>query len=283
MSAFNGKAGYVTGAASGIGRASAIAFAAEGASVVVSDLETKRREGEAVVRLIEKSGGKATFVPTDVRKEEDVKNLVSATVSFYGGLNFAVNNAGVDKGGRMTDLEVSDFDDVIATNLRGVWLGTKYALAYMQEHGGGAIVNTASEAGLVGPPGASAYSASKHGVIGLTKAAAGEYAGLNIRVNAVAPGATATPMVTEQSRENQDALIDPQPMHRMAAPAEIAEAILWLASEKASFVTGTVLAVDGGATSNAQSYNKAQTPSLSDLKTSEQHKSASHSIGKIAS
>lgn len=148
----------------------------------------------------------------------------------------------------------------MAVDLKGVWLSMKYELLHMMENGGGAIVNTASEAGLVGTPLASAYVAAKHGVIGLTKTAAGEYANMGIRINAIAPGAIATPMVLELPQEGQDLLLDPQPLNRFGTPEEVAEAVLWLTSDKSSFVTGTTLSIDGGATSNAQSYSPDLSP-----------------------
>jgi len=261
MSLFSGKAGYVTGAAGGIGRASAIAFAREGASVIVADVEASRARSEETVETIRKAGGKAEFVPVDVTKADQVQALVKKVVDTYGTLDFAFNNAGVLVTGFTADLKEADFDRAMAVDVKGVWLCMKYGILYMRAHGGGVIVNAASEAGLVGTPLASAYVAAKHAVVGLTKTAAGEYANMGIRINAVAPGAIATPMVLTLAKEAQDVLMDPQPMHRFGTPEEIAQAVVFLASDNASFITGTILSVDGGATSNAQSYDPALSPS----------------------
>ena len=261
MSLFSGKAGFVTGAASGIGRATAIAFAREGASVIVADIEGSRARSEETVETIRKAGGKAEFVPVDVTRADQVQALVKKVVDTYGTLDFAFNNAGVLVTGFAADLEEADFDRVMAVDVKGVWLCMKYGILYMRANGGGVIVNAASEAGLVGTPKASAYVAAKHAVVGLTKAAAGEYANMGIRINAVAPGAIATPMVLTLPKDAQDVFMDPQPMHRFGTSEEIAEAVIFLASDKASFITGTILSVDGGATSNAQSYNPALSPS----------------------
>ena len=256
-----GKAGLVTGAANGIGRASCIAFAREGASVVVNDLESRRDEGEETVQLVRDGGGTATFVAADVTDARAVQGLVAACAETYGSVDFAFNNAGVLATGFTADVEEEDFARIVAVDLKGVWLCMKYELRYMKEHGGGAIVNTSSEAGLVGTPLAGPYVAAKHAVIGLTKTAAGEYAMMNIRVNAIAPGTIATPMVLGLPQEAQDMLVAPQRLHRLGRPEEVAEAVVWLSSDRASFVTGIVLSIDGGATSNAQSYDPNLSPS----------------------
>jgi NAD(P)-dependent dehydrogenase (short-subunit alcohol dehydrogenase family) len=256
-----GKAGLVTGGATGIGRATCIAAAREGASVVVSDLESCRDQGEDTVRRVREAGGTATFVPADVTIAGEVEALVAACAETYGSLDFAFNNAGVLATGFTHEVEEEDFDRIVAVDLKGVWLCMKYKLRYMKEHGGGAIVNTSSEAGLVGTPLAGPYVATKHGVIGLTKTAAGEYAMMNIRVNAIAPGTIATSMVLGLPQEAQDMLVAPQPLHRLGRPEEVAEAVIWLCSDRASFVTGIVLSIDGGATSNAQSYDPVLSPS----------------------
>lgn len=265
MGLFSGKAGFVTGAAGGIGRASALAFAREGASVVVADIEASRHNSEETVALITKTGGTAMFVPTDVSRAADVAKLVDSVVDTYGRLDFAFNNAGILVTGFTADIEESDFDKVMAIDVKGVWLCMKYALLHMKANGGGVIVNTASEAGLVGTPQAGAYVAAKHAVVGLTKTAAGEYANMGIRINAIAPGAIATPMVLTLPKEAQDVLLDPQPLHRFGTPAEVAEAVVFLASERASFITGTILSIDGGATSNAQSYSPTLSPSTPEV------------------
>ncbi|MGN7135253.1 glucose 1-dehydrogenase [Rhodococcoides corynebacterioides] len=260
MGEFSGKAGLVTGAAGGIGRAAAVAFGRLGASVVIADLEAMRDDALRTVQLVEQAGGKAAFVAVDVADADSVRNLVDRTVEQYGRLDFAHNNAGVLSTGFTADIDESDFDRILAIDVKGVWLAMKYELLHMKEHGGGAIVNTASEAGLVGTPMAGAYVAAKHAVVGLTKTAAGEYANLGIRINAIAPGAIETPMVTRLPREGQELLMAPQPLHRFGTPEEVAEAVVWLASDKSSFVLGTVLSVDGGATSNAQSYDPELSP-----------------------
>ncbi len=218
MGLFDGKAGFVTGAAGGIGRATAVAYAREGAKVVVADIEASRANSEETVAIIKAAGGEALFVPTDVSKADQVKHLVDTVVSTYGRLDFAFNNAGVLATGFTADIEEKDFDRIMAIDVKGVWLCMKYALLYMKAHGGGVIVNTASEAGLVGTPNAGAYVAAKHAVVGLTKTAAGEYANMNIRINAIAPGAIATPMVLNLPKEAQDVLMDPQPLHRFGTP-----------------------------------------------------------------
>lgn len=261
MGLFDGKAGFVTGAAGGIGRATAVAYAREGAKVVVADIEASRANSEETVAIIKVAGGEALFVPTDVSKADQVKHLVDTVVSTYGRLDFAFNNAGVLATGFTADIEEKDFDRIMAIDVKGVWLCMKYALLYMKAHGGGVIVNTASEAGLVGTPNAGAYVAAKHAVVGLTKTAAGEYANMNIRINAIAPGAIATPMVLNLPKEAQDVLMDPQPLHRFGTPEEVAEAVIFLSSDKAAFIIGTTLSIDGGATSNAQSYNPNLSPS----------------------
>lgn len=261
MSDFKGKAGLVTGAAGGIGRATAVAFGRQGANVVVADLESSRIEALETVKLIERTGGSATFVAVDVADARSVESLVEATVSRYGRLDFAHNNAGVLSTGFTADIEESDFDRILAIDVKGVWLAMKYEILYMKAHGGGTIVNTASEAGLVGTPLAGAYVAAKHAVVGLTKTAAGEYANMGIRINAVAPGAIETPMVTSLPEEGQQMLMAPQPLHRFGTPEEVAEAVVWLSSEKSSFVLGAVLSIDGGATSNAQSFDPNLSPS----------------------
>lgn len=256
------KAGIVTGAASGIGRAAAVAYAREGASVVVSDLESSRTAAEETVEQIRMLGGMAAFVPADVTRAADVSSLVDQCDRLYGRLDFAFNNAGIlGPIGFTADVDETEFDRLMAIDIKGVWLCMKYELEYMKNHGGGAIVNTSSEAGLVGTPLAGAYVAAKHAVIGLTRTAASEYAMMNIRINAVAPGTIATPMVLSLPDEAQKVLVAPQPLNRLGAPEEVAEAVVWLSCDRASFVTGIVMPVDGGATANAQSYDPNLTPS----------------------
>jgi NAD(P)-dependent dehydrogenase (short-subunit alcohol dehydrogenase family) len=245
----SGKVALVTGGASGIGRACAQLFAKEGASVVVSDVALEG--GHETVRLIEADGGEASFVETDVSKAAQVEALVGRTVETYSRLDYAFNNAGIE--GRMAtntaDYSEEDWDRVIAVNLKGVWLCMKNEIPQMLSQGGGSIVNNSSVEGLVGLEGTSAYAASKHGVVGLTKTAALEYAQSGIRINAVCPGLIRTPMVERYSRG--DAEIEAQfaavePVGRMGSSEEVAEAVVWLCSEAASFVTGHAMAVDGG-------------------------------------
>lgn len=242
------KVSLITGAGSGIGRASAIAFAREGARVVVSDV--KAEGGEETVSRISEIGGQAIFVPADVSRAGDVETLVQSTVQQFGRLDCAFNNAGISGGQvRIHEYSEEDWDRVIDINLKGVWLCLKYEIIQMLEQGGGAIVNTASTMGLVGGAGSASYGASKHGVVGLTKNAAVDYAQAGIRVNAVCPGHIRTPM-TEQGTllvpGNEERIIARHPIGRLGAPEEIAETVVWLCSDAASFVTGHAMAVDGG-------------------------------------
>jgi NAD(P)-dependent dehydrogenase (short-subunit alcohol dehydrogenase family) len=244
----DGKVALVTGGGSGIGRASALAFARAGAKVVVADVVADG--GQETVRLITAAGGEGRFIKTDVSKAAEVEALIKQIVATYGRLDCAYNNAGVE-GTFVSTVEYSeaDWDRVLAINLKGVWLCMKYEIAQMLQQGGGAIVNTASGAGLVGVVGLSAYVASKHGVVGLTKTAALEYAKAGIRVNAVCPGVIQTPMVARLTRSRPDlseALVAAEPMGRTGKPEEIAEAAVWLCSDAASFVTGHAMSVDGG-------------------------------------
>ena len=244
----DGKIALVTGGSSGIGRASALAFAREGAKVVVADVTAEG--GQETVRLIKEAGGEARFLKVDVARAAEVETLITQTVAAYGRLDCAYNNAGIEGAFvSTTEYPEADWDRVLAINLKGVWLCMKYEIAQMLQQGGGAIVNTASGAGLVGVAGLSVYVASKHGVVGLTKTAALEYAKAGIRVNAVCPGVIQTPMVarlTSQRPEMAEALVAAEPMGRTGKPEEIAEAVVWLCSEAASFVTGHAMSVDGG-------------------------------------
>ena len=245
------KVALVTGGGSGIGRESSFAFARAGAKVVVADVN--EAGGQQTVRRIEDTGGTAAFVRCDVSRAQDVEALIERTVALYGRLDCAHNNAGIE--GPVTlpaDYGEDEFDRVIAVNLKGVYLCLKYEIPRMIAQGGGAIVNTASVAGLTGSPVLSGYVASKHGVVGLTKSAALAYATQGIRVNAVCPGVIDTPMVERalgsgdpQRRRQLDAA---HPLARMGRPEEIAAAVIWLCSDAASFVTGHALPVDGGMT-----------------------------------
>jgi NAD(P)-dependent dehydrogenase (short-subunit alcohol dehydrogenase family) len=243
-----GKAGLVTGAAGGIGRATALALAREGAAgVLVTDLEARRADGEETVRLIEQNGGHAAFVAGDVTVSADCRAVVQATLDAFGHIDFAHNNAGVELQDSIVGTDEADFDRVIAVNLKGVWLGMKHQIPRMLDNGGGAIVNTASLAGLVAVPSLAAYIASKHGVVGLTRAAAVEHANDGVRINCVCPAAIRTAMIEILPPERQQELIAPQAMQRLGEPSEVAESVVWLLSDRASFVTGVALSVDAGA------------------------------------
>jgi NAD(P)-dependent dehydrogenase (short-subunit alcohol dehydrogenase family) len=243
-----GKIALVTGGGSGIGRATSLALAKEGAKVAVSDIVVAG--GEETVRMITATGGEATFIKADVAKAAEVEALIKKVVETYGRLDCAFNNAGIE--GTMTsttDCSEENFDRTIAVNLKGVWLCMKHEIPQMLKQGGGAIVNTASVAGLVGFQGLSAYVASKHGVNGLTKTAALEYAKQGIRVNAVCPGVIHTPMLDRLFSSQPSAgetIAALEPVGRLGKPEEIAAAVVWLCSDAASFVTGLPMAVDGG-------------------------------------
>jgi NAD(P)-dependent dehydrogenase (short-subunit alcohol dehydrogenase family) len=240
------KAGLVTGAASGIGRACAIRFAQEGAAVVVADLERSRQGGEQTVRAIEEAGGRAEFFACDVAESADNEALVARVVERYGRLDFAHNNAGIGVHRPLHETTDEDFDRVIAVNLRGTFLGMKFQIREMRKSGGGAIVNTSSNAGTHAVKLLSAYTASKHGILGLTKNGAVEYADDGIRVNAVCPGAIMTPLMSNEPEQRQREILAPQAMSRFGDPAEVAAAVVWLCSDDASFVTGAALPVDAG-------------------------------------
>jgi len=243
-----GRAGLVTGAAGGIGRATAIAFAREGASVVVSDLEERRSDGEETVRLAAAAGGRACFIAGDVRRAADQRALVRGVLDAYGALDFAHNNAGVELEATIVETTEEEWDRVIDVNLKGVWLGMAAQIPVMSAQGSGAIVNTASLAGLIGAPSLGCYVASKHGVVGLTKTAAIECAPHNVRVNSVCPAAIATAMINVLPPERRQQLASPQALKRFGQPEEVAEAVVWLCSDRASFVTGTAMAIDAGST-----------------------------------
>lgn len=246
---FAGRVAVVTGAGAGIGRATALAFAAQGLTVVVSDVDVAG--GEATVRQIEASGGTAVFVRCDVTQEADVQHLMEQTISAFGRLDYAFNNAGIEiEQGRLADGTLDEFDAIMGVNVKGVWLCMKYQLPLMLAQGGGAIVNTASVAGLGAAPKMSIYSASKHAVIGLTKSAAIEYAKKHIRVNAVCPGVIDTDMFRrayEADPRKAEFAAAMHPVGRVGKVEEVASAVLYLCSDGAAFTTGHALAVDGGA------------------------------------
>ena len=246
-----GKVALVTGGGSGIGRATAVIMAREGARVAVSDLS---KDGiEATVGLINASGGQGIAIAGDVADETDVANMVARTVSAYGRLDCAYNNAGISSradsppGTRLHEVTRAAVDKMFAVNLAGVFLCLKHEIVQMlKQGGGGAIVNTSSIAGLVGLPTSSHYVAAKHGVVGLTKTAAIEYAQDGIRVNCVNPGYIKTPMTDDIMKSRYEEIMAKVPMHRLGSAEEIAEAVVWMCSDRASFMTGASHVVDGG-------------------------------------
>src|SRR5712692_4252615 len=246
----NGRVALVTGAACGIGRSSALAFAEDGARVVVADILAD--QGRETVDLIESAGGEAIYVPADVSRRSDVERLVRTAIDTFGRLDYAHNNAGIE-GNAPVETEFHNYpdelwDQLLGINLKGVWMCMQAEIGQMLTQGGGAIVNTASIAGLVGGFGG-AYSAAKHGVVGLTRVAALEYATRGIRVNAVCPGGIRTPMlerVFARRPELEQQFVAGEPVGRFGRPEEIAAAVVWLSSDAASFLTGVALPVDGG-------------------------------------
>ena len=246
MKSLKDKVAIITGSGSGIGRAAAILFASEGAKVVVSDINEEH--GNAVVAEISKAGGQAFFIKADTSKAEDNKNLVEKSVSKYGALHISVNNAGIAGPiSNLTEYPIDGWQKVIETNLSGVFYGLKYQIPAMMKSGGGSIINIASILGAVGTKSSPAYVAAKHGIVGLTKAAALEYADQKIRVNSVGPGYIKTPMVMNALDEDiLKAVVGLHPIGRLGESEEIAELILWLGSDKSSFVTGSYYPIDGG-------------------------------------
>jgi NAD(P)-dependent dehydrogenase (short-subunit alcohol dehydrogenase family) len=246
----DGKSALITGGGGDIGRATALAFAREGARVAVADLRAEAA-GETVAQ-VNAAGGQAISLSGDTSKDADVRAMVQTVVATYGRLDCAFNNAGIsgwmiDAGGKKTaEWPEEAFDRMIAVNLKGVWLCMRHELPQMQAQGGGAIVNTGSIAGLVGLPTSSAYVAAKHGVVGLTKTAALEYAEANIRVNTVCPGYIKTRMTGPIMELRGAAVLAQTPLKRMGNPEEIAEMVVWLCSERASYVSGVAYNVDGG-------------------------------------
>ncbi len=245
------KIALVTGAGSGIGRATSLVMAREGATIAVCDINANA--GEETLSAIKEMGGEGMFVHADVSRAADVEAMVDTVVKAYGRLDCTYNNAGIEgfTAGRLHEYPEDAFDRLMDINVKGVWLCLKYEIPQMLKQGGGAIVNTASVAGLVGSKQLSAYSASKHAVVGLTKTAALEYAAEGIRVNAVCPGIIDTPMLDRLTTSSEDyaaAIAFRQPISRLGTPEEVAEAVAWLCSDAASLVTGLAMAVDGALT-----------------------------------
>lgn len=244
----DGKIALITGASSGIGRSAALLFARHGAKVVLADINVAG--GEETAEMVRARSGSARFIEADVSRAEQVEAMIRFAVAEHGRLDCAFNNAGVEEAtGPTADCTEESWDRVMSINLKGVWLCMKYEIRQMLVQGGGAIVNNASIAGLVGYPGRPAYAASKHGVVGITRAAAVEYARQNIRINAVCPGAVRTAMIDSlihEGRLDEQQLAARQPIGRLGSPEEVAESAAWLCSDRASFMVGHALAVDGG-------------------------------------
>ncbi|WP_428028142.1 glucose 1-dehydrogenase [Altererythrobacter sp.] len=248
MTDLSGKSVLITGAGSGIGQASALAFARAGAGVTIADRDAA--SGNATLEMIEQAGGTAQFVCTDISRADEVTAMVAAAVARFGGLDFAHNNAGVETAlAPVAEADEADWDRSMAINLKGVWLSMRAEIPHMLATGGGAIVNTASVAGLTAAPMAGAYAAAKHGVVGISRTAAVEYAEQGIRVNALCPGLTRTGM-TDRLNALAPGMLDSltPAMNRFASPEEIAAVALFLCSDAASYLTGQAIAVDGGAT-----------------------------------
>ena len=243
---FDGKVALVTGGSSGIGKATALAFARAGANVVIASRRVT--EGEQTVHEICERGGDAIFVKTDVSKASEVEGLMNQTTEFYGRLDYACNNAGTFVMGQLFELSEEEWDRTINANLKGIWLSLKYQIPIMLQQKRGVIINMASMSAIIGNPGVSIYSASKGGVVALTQSAAIEYAASGIRINAISPGVISTPMVDDIPPPLLEDIQSKHPIGRLGKPEEIANAVVWLCSDKASFVTGHNMVIDGGYT-----------------------------------
>ncbi|HHF7367955.1 TPA: SDR family oxidoreductase [Legionella bozemanae] len=250
MTKFSEKVAFITGAGTGIGRAAALAFAREGAKVIATGLSDKNVQETA--NLVKKSGGTALPINCDVTNEEDIISALDQTIKTFGRLDFAFNNAGIEQPLKpVIDITLKEWDQLLAVNLKGVFLCMKHQIPLLLKQGGGVIVNTSSGAGVKGFRGQAAYAATKHGLIGLTKSAALDYADANIRINAVCPGIIETPMMdrfTEGTNKGRQRVIAQEPVGRMGKPEEIAETVIWLCSDAGAFTVGAAIVVDGGQT-----------------------------------
>jgi NAD(P)-dependent dehydrogenase (short-subunit alcohol dehydrogenase family) len=247
---FDGKVAFITGSAGGIGRATALAFAREGAAVVLADL--MEADNQQTARLIQEAGGRALAIRCDVTRGESIQTALQQTADSFGRLDIAFNNAGIEQDMKpLAEVTEDEWDRIMAVDVRGVFLCLKHQIPVMQQTGGGAIVNTSSGAGVKGFANQAAYAAAKHAVIGLSRSAALDYAAANVRINVICPGVIDTVMierVTGGTNEGRDKMIASEPIGRLGTPDEIASAVLWLSSDDASFATGTALIVDGGQT-----------------------------------
>jgi NAD(P)-dependent dehydrogenase (short-subunit alcohol dehydrogenase family) len=249
-----GRVSLITGAARGIGRASALLFSREGSGIIIADIDEEG--GQETMSEIIGNGGKAIFIKTDVSKKEDVLNLVSRSIEEFGKLHILYNNAGVfwkKKDGRITDIDEDIWNDIININLKSTYLCCRYAIPEIIKSGGGSVINTASSAAVLGVPGCDAYTASKGAIVAITRSMAAEYGGFNVRVNCIVPTHIETPMFEESTKNapgfNEDKFLKTFPLGKYGKPDDIANAALFLASDESLFVTGSMCAVDGGATS----------------------------------